>query len=552
MFLEENDEKEELLESEEVVEENTNTTSEESEGHLDEEGIMEYDDSNASKIDKFFKVTRYGSSLKIELIAGLVTFLSMCYILTVNPNNILWAGTNDIHWASLFMATAIGAFVGTLLMALVAKMPFAQAPGLGLNSTVGTLIGGGVGAYSAAYGNYEFTFGNAMLLVLISGIIFLIVSLVPCGKNKETGKLISLREKIFDGMPVAVRKAISVGIGLFIAFIGLQNAGVIVDSPFTLVTLVSFNTKEAWQTGGAARSAIVCLFGLVVIGILSHFKVKGAIIIGILAATILAIPLKVTDFDILAGKASGITWKFWENFKNFFKSYEKGGVAFTAFTDGFKFPAKSGMTAVMVIITFCMIDMFDTMGTVVGCATNAGLVDQNGKPHNYNKIMVSDSVATVAGAALGTSTVTTFVESGTGISAGGKTGLTALTTACLFLLAIFLLPIFAFIPSAAAASALVYVGVLMMSNVKAIDFKNPINAVSAFVTIIMMPLSYSITTGIGLGVITFVVLSAISWCVEMILYKAGKKEEKPEWQISVVCAIVFVLFIVYFCVPTSF
>lgn len=552
-----NDEKN--LEANEVVEESTSIEAdsnaepadENASGHLDEEGIMEYDDTNASGFDKFFKVTRYGSSIRTEIIAGIVTFLAMCYILTVNPNNILYAGTADTHWASLFIATALGAFIGTLLMALVAKMPFAQAPGLGLNSAVGTLIGGGVGAFSASYGNYEFSFGNAMLLVLISGIVFLLLSIVPIGKNKETGKWITLREKIFDGMPVAVRKAISVGIGLFIAFIGLKNAGVIVSNQWTYVALAPFNDTDAWKEGGVARTAVVCLFGFFVIAVLSHFKVKGAIIIGMLAGTVLAMPLKVVDFDNIAGKADGITWKFWENFKNFFKSYDKGGVAFTAFTDGFDFPAKSGMTAIMVIISFCMIDMFDTMGTVVGCAKNAGLVDQNDKPHNYNKIMISDSVATVTGACLGTSTVTTFVESGSGIAAGGKTGLTALTTACLFLLSIFLLPVFAFIPSSAAAAALVYVGVLMMGNVKDIDFKDPLNAVPAFLTIIMMPLTFSITTGIEVGIISFVIINCIAYLVKLCQYKAGKAE-KPEWKISVVCLVIFILCLVHICVPTSF
>ncbi|MCR5350665.1 MAG: NCS2 family permease [Acholeplasmatales bacterium] len=520
--------------------------------HVDEEGILEYDDSNASAVDKFFGVTRYGSSMKVEIIGGIVTFLAMCYILTVNPNNILWTGTADIHWSSLFIATAVGAIIGTLLMALVAKMPFAQAPGLGLNSTVGTLIGGGIGAYSAAYGKVEFSFGNAMLLVLISGIIFLIVSIVPIGKEKETGKLITLREKIFDGMPVSIRKAISVGIGLFIAFIGLQNAKIIVDNPYTLVSFVQLNADGAWKLGGAACNAVVCLFGFILIAVLSHYKVKGAIIIGILGATLLAWPLKVTSFDYIKGDMPGITWKFWENFERFFKSYEDGGVAFTAFTDGFDFPSGSAMTAVMVVITFCMIDMFDTMGTVVGCATTAGLVDKEGKPHNYNKIMISDSVATVAGAALGTSTVTTFVESGSGIAAGAKTGLASLVTAVCFLLAIFLLPIFAFIPIAAAASALIYVGVLMMGNVKEIDFKNPLNAVPAFITILTMPLTYSITTGIGLGIITYVILNCIAYVVGLLLYALGKTEEKPKWNISIVCLVVFALFLVYFLVPTSF
>ena len=514
--------------------------------HVDEEGILEYDDSNASKIDKFFGVTKYGSSIRTEIIAGLVTFLSMCYILTLNPSIItgFGAGPYENLWSSIFIATAFGAIIGTLLMAFVAKMPFAQASGLGLNSMIALLLSGVLVA------GKPFSFGATMLLVLISGVLFLVVSLVPIGKDKETGKFVTLREKIFDGMPVAVRKAISVGIGLFIAFIGLQNAGVIVASASTKVTLVAFNNPEMWAQGGAACGAIVALFGFIVIAILSHFKVKGAVIIGMLAATLLAWPLGVTSWDIIAGKG-GYSWAFWENFANYFNSPEEGGVFAAAFRD-VNFPEGSFMSCIMVIITFCMIDMFDTMGTVVGCATNAGLVDKNGKPHNYNKIMISDSVATAAGALLGTSTVTTFVESGSGIAAGGKTGLTALSTACLFFLALFLLPLFAFIPSAACASALLYVGVLMMANVKDIEFKDPLNSVPAFVTIIMMPLAYSITTGIGLGIITYVVLNSVAFLVKLCLFKAGKIEEKPTWNISVVALVITALFLVYFFVPVSF
>ena len=505
---------------------------------------------SSSKLDKFFGITKEGSSVKTEIIAGIVTFLAMAYILTVNPNSILYAGHSaGAVWSSLFIATALGAVVGTLLMALFAKMPFAQASGLGLNSTVGALIGGGVGYYSTSY---NFSLANALLLVFISGVIFLVLSIVPIGKNKETGAFITLREKIFDGMPVAVRKAISVGIGLFIAFIGMQNAGIIVNNKYTLVQLVSFTNPENWIVGGDARLAVVGLFSFAVIAVLSHFKVKGAIIIGILSATLLAWPLDVTSIDIIAGKTADITWKFWENFAHFFDSAENGGVAFILFTDGFKMPEGSFMTCVMTVISFCMIDMFDTMGTTVGCATNAGLIDEDGKPLNYNKIMISDSIATCAGAILGTSTVTTFVESGAGIAAGGKTGLASLVTAILFFLSIFLLPVFAFIPKAACAGALMYVGVLMMSNVVDIDFKNPLNAVPAFITVITMPLAYSITTGIGLGIVTYVVINACAWLVEYILYKSGKKSEKPTWNISIVCAVIFVLFLVYFLVPTSF
>ena len=545
--------KDEATEVEEAKEVETSETKEAEEktpegAHVDEEGILEYDDSNASKIDKFFGVTKYGSSVKTEIVAGLVTFLAMCYILTLNPIIIAYGGGVPQLWSSIFIATAFGAIIGTLLMAFVAKMPFAQASGLGLNSMIALLLSGVLVA------GKPFSFGATMLLVLISGVLFLIVSLVPIGRDEESGKFITLREKIFDGMPVAVRKAISVGIGLFIAFIGLQNAGVIVASEATKVTLVPFNNPAAWDQGGVACSAIVALFGFIVIAVLSHFKIKGAVIIGMLAATLLAWPLGVTSIDVLAGKTDGVTWKFWENFANYFKSPEEGGVFLAAFRD-VQFPTggvSTVMSCVMVIITFCMIDMFDTMGTVVGCATNAGLVDKNGKPHNYNKIMISDSVATACGALLGTSTVTTFVESGSGISAGGKTGLTALSTACLFFLAIFLLPLFAFIPSAACASALLYVGVLMMSNVKDIDFRDPLNAVPAFVTIVMMPLAYSITTGIGLGILTYVVINCAAYLVKLCLFKAGKIEEKPVWNISIVALVISALFLVYFFVPVSF
>ena len=510
---------------------------------------MNKNERKIGKLDAYFGVTKAGSTIKTEVVAGIVTFLAMAYILTVNPNQILWTGVADPKWASVFLATAFGAIIGTLLMAFVAKMPFAQASGMGLNAAVGGVIGGGLslfGVSAFSYG-FEFTFGNAMFLVLISGVVFLILSIVPVGKNKETGALITLREKIFDGMPKAVRTAIPVGIGLFIAFIGFQNAHVIVDNQFTLVQFVDF-TK--WDANTA--QATVCLFGLVLIAILSYFKVKGAVIIGILGATVLALPLKVADINTLLGKTDGITWAFWKNFSEFFSmdaTLGHGGVFLAAFTDGLHFPEGSFLTCVMIVITFSMIDMFDTMGTVVGCATNAGLVDSEGKPNNYNKIMYADSIATCTGALLGTSTVTTFVESGAGVAAGGKTGLTALTTAGMFFLAIFCLPLFAFIPSAAAASALVWVGVLMMKNVTNIELDNPLHAVPAFLTIVMMILCYSITDGIGIGIISYVVLSLLTYLVKLIAHACGKGE-KPQFEISIVALVVTALFLVYFLVPT--
>ncbi len=492
------------------------------------------------KLDSFFEIKARGSKRRIEIFAGITTFLAMAYILTVNPNNILWGGTADPRFSSVFIATAIGAFIGTLLMALLAKMPLAQAPGMGLNAMIGTIVGGAMG--------FSYSYGNAMMLVFISGIIFLFLSFIPGGRNKKTGEIVSLREKIFDGMPKAVRTSISVGIGLFIAFIGLQNAHIITDNQFTLLQLVDFNNPELWVLGGPACSATVALFGLLVIGVLAHYDVKGSVIIGILAATVLAIPLGVANLEILKGTIPGISWKFWENISNFFTG--KDTVFLSLFNGGFNIPEGSFLTSVMLIITFSMIDMFDTMGTVVGCCANAKLLDEDGKPINYGKMMYADSIATIAGSLAGTSTVTTFVESGTGVSAGGRTGLTALTTAILFLLAIFLLPIFAFIPTAAAASALIYVGVLMMSNVFNVDFSHVKNSIPAFITIIAMPLTYSITEGIGLGIVSFVVLDLVIYFADLINYKLGRTKTKPHTEITLVTIIVFILFLIYFLVPT--
>ena len=421
-------------------------------------------------------------------------------------------------------------------------------------------------------------------MVLISGVIFLLLSTIQI-KGK------TFREKIFDGMPVAVRSAISVGIGLFIAYIGMQNAGIIVANQYTQVGLVDFTNwgKQLVQWNGvtwipelvpeftfvaigsltfyeAAKSAAVALIGLLLIALLDKFKVKGAVIIGILGATIIGIPFGVTNYKMILGDpANGISWAFWENFQNYFTIGETS--AFGSFVGAFKtdFPEGSIFTVIMLIITMCMIDMFDTMGTIVGCCGgNRLLSDENDKPYNYDKIMISDAVATCAGAMLGTSTVTTFVESGSGIAAGGRTGLTALVTAGMFFIAMFAMPLFATIPSAATASALIYVGVLMMkNNVKSIDFKNPINAVSAFLTIIIMPLAYSITKGIGIGMIVYTVLSILSYVIEIIIYACKKDKttvneagetvaiEKPKFQVSVVAIIVTVLFLIYFFVPTD-
>ncbi len=513
------------------------------------------------RLNKFYGISAKGSSVKVEILAGVATFLAMCYILIVNPTQIIGGAgldtTNMAMWSSVFIATALGAVIGTLLMSLLAKMPYAQAPGMGLNSTVGSLFGGYAG-YSMALG-----YGSIMLLVLISGVIFLLLSVIPCGRNKETGEIRTIRELIFDGIPKTLRTAIPVGIGLFIAYIGLQNAGVIVHNPFTQIGLVGFNGDSTTIVNvgagvpitGTIWGAAICLITLVVIAVCSHFKIKGAVIYGILVGTLIGIPTGVTNIDYITGSEAGVTWKFWENFSNLFSfNSNEGGIFLSAFSEGFSgFNGLPFFSALMLVISFCMIDMFDTMGTVTGCATRAGLLDKDGKPLNYGKCMYSDSIATVAGALLGTSTVTTFVESGTGIAVGGKTGLTSLTTAIMFFLSIFLLPIFACIPSAAAAGALVYVGVLMMGGVKNIDFTTVKEAVPAFITIIIMPLAYSITAGIGMGMLFYVAISLLCYVVDIIKYVFTKKNgcEKPKFEIPLITIIVAVLFVLYFFLPTQ-
>ena len=491
-----------------------------------------------------FDAEKKQTTVKTEIVAGIVTFLAMAYILTVNPAQIL-VGADQAYWPSVFIATALGAVIGTMLMAFVAKMPLAQASGMGLNS----LLGGLIAIWAAGTYGVVFTIGQAFAMVLISGIIFLALSLI-----KIKGK--TFRELVFDGMPVAVRGAISVGIGLFIAYIGFQNAGIIVQNDYTQVGFVDFtNWGEQIVNDGnpksfAAKTAAVALIGLFLIAILDKLKVKGSIIFGIIGATIVGIPFGVTDLSVLAGNGS-VSWKFWENFANFFGGESSVFLSFTSvFKDGF--PEGSVFTVIMVVITMCMIDMFDTMGTIVGCCGgNRILSDENNKPYNYGKIMICDAVATVSGALLGTSTVTTFVESGAGVSAGGRTGLTAFTTACMFFLAMFAMPLFAVIPSAATAAALIYVGVLMMkNNIKSIDFSTAINATSAFLTVVVMVLSYSITKGIGIGLLAYTIMSAITYVVELIIASV-KNTEKPKWEISVVTIVVSLLFALYFFVPTT-
>ena len=437
-------------------------------------------------------------------------------------------GSADPRFSSVFIATALGAFIGSLLMAFVAKMPLAQAPGMGINALVGAIVGGSLGI--------SYSLGNVLFLIFISGILFILLSIIKID-NKP------IREKVFEGMPKCIRDSISVGIGLFIAFIGLKNASIITGNQFTLVELIDFGSKANWVLGGPACQAIVALFGLIVITVLSHFKVKGSVIIGILSATILSIPLKVADLSILTGNVPGISWNIFTNLKSFF-SFGSNSTFLTIFKEGMNMPQGSLFTSLMLVISFSMVDMFDTIGTVVACTTNARLVDKEGKPLNYGKIMLSDSLATCIGAMLGTTTITTVVESGAGVAEGGKTGLTSFTTAILFLLSIFLLPLFAFITIAASASALIYVGALMLKNITKVDLENIRNSVPAFLTIILMPLTYSITDGIGVGIIAYFLINLIIYIINRLKGKNVKSN------ITLVNTIITILFIFYFLIPT--
>lgn len=476
------------------------------------------------KVDKFFGISKSGSKYRTEIVAGLTTFMAMVYILLLNGN--LFADVEGSYGAA-YIATAIGAIVGTLLMAFLAKMPLAQAPGLGVNYTIAALAAAGTGM----------TFANALIFVLLDGLIFVVLT--------ATG----LRQKIFEAIPVSVRKAIGVGIGLFIAFIGLQNAAVVYSYNGMLVAFADFNVLgntafATYDNGtvGGMLPAIVALVGVIAIGIMSKKKVKGAILWGVLGSAVLYYALAGIGYaagsEGCAAIFGGIT-----GIENPFKAFADWGTngAGVVLYKGFDF---SGYLAnnnvgqlILVLITtalsLCMIDMFDTIGTLYGACRQGNLLDDKGVPIRMNRMLLADAIATCAGAVCGTSTVTTFVESSSGVAAGGRTGFTALVTALCFIVAMFLSPIAQLVPSCATATALIYVGVLMMSSVADIDWKDPAAAIVAFLTIAVMGFGYSISKGIGVGMITSVIVSI---CTGKI-----KEIKVATWIIAILYIAMFVL-----------
>ncbi len=406
-------------------------------------------------MEKLFKLKEHNTSVKVEILAGLTTFMTMAYILIVNPIILSDAG---MDFGAVFTATAIAAAVATLVMALLANLPFALAPGMGLNAFF---------AYAVVIGmGYSWQF--ALTAVFLEGIIFLILT------------AFNIREAIINSIPQTIKKAISVGIGLFIAFIGLDNAGIIIGEQGTIVSL-------GVVTSGTGLLAII---GIVITGILLVFKVRGALLIGIVATTIIGFPMGITTLP-----AAGSSWAPPSLAPILFK---------------FDFSKILSLDMLIVLFTFLFVDMFDTVGTLIGVSTKAGLLDKDGNLPKVKAALFADAVGTTVGACLGTSTVTTYVESAAGVAEGGKTGLTAFTTAILFLLALFVSPLFLMIPSAATAPVLVMVGLFMISPIKEVNFEDFTEAIPAFLTIIMMPLTYSIADGIMFGMLSYIALKALT------------------------------------------
>lgn len=400
-------------------------------------------------LQKIFGFNPQTMTVKKEIIAGITTFLTMAYILAVNPSILADAGMDK---GAVFTTTIISAIVGTAVMAIYAKLPYVLAPGMGLNAFF---------AYTIVL-TMGYTWQFALTAVFLEGIIFIILTL--------TG----LRQKIVDAIPLILRRAISPGIGLFIAFIGLKDAGIVSASDTTFVTLGNLHSP----------AVLLACFGILITAVLMVRNVTGALLIGILITTIAGIPLGVTSISSIVDtppSISPILLKFeWSNIWS--------------------------VDMIVCIITFLFLDMFDTIGTLIGVSNRAGMVDENGRIINLGKAFMADAVGTTIGAMLGTSTVTTYVESASGVNAGGRSGLTAISSAACFALALFLAPLFLAIPTQATAPALFLVGVMMMHDIRKIDFNNYVNAIPCFVCIVLMPLTYSISDGILLSVITYVLI----------------------------------------------
>lgn len=443
-------------------------------------------------VDKFFGISKAGSSFTTEIIAGLTTFFAMCYIVIVNPNQITGFEKLPEIWNAVFVGGIIAAVIGTLLYAFLAKKPFAQAAGMGLNSfffvsfILPALINGTDIATS---------YGAGLIVILLSGVLFLILS--------ATGA----RAYIAKAMPDCLKKSIPAGIGLFIAFIGFKNSFIITANQYTFVQLADLTkwvvTNDYGELAGGAAPFLAAFLGFIAIVIFAKVNVKwlnkASIILGILVSAIL---FYVLTWTVPTFEMQSLSTVF-KDFGTYGFSVFKGE-SWTALFDGVT--VGSIFTVIMYVITFCLVDMFDTVGTLYGTCAQANMLDENGDPIDIDKCMLCDSIATVAGGLLGTSTVTTYVESASGVAEGGRTGLTALVVGILFALCLFLSPFAKVIPTVATAPALIYVGVLMLKNFAKVDMTDISSAAPAFLTLIMMPLTYSISNGIAVGAISYVLI----------------------------------------------
>lgn len=453
-------------------------------------------------LEKLFKLKENNTTVKTEVLAGITTFMTMAYILAVNPSILAAAGMDQ---GAVFTATAVASFLGTLLMALFANYPFALAPGMGLNAYF---------AYTVVIG-MGYTWQVALAAVFVEGLIFILLSVT------------NVREAIFNAIPMNLKSAVSVGIGLFIAFIGLQNAKIVIGGA-TLVELFSlegYNSLNGVEASmhDVGLTVILAIVGILITSILVVKDIKGNILWGILITWILGIICQLTGlyvpnlelgmFSLLPDFSNGISIP---SLAPIFGKLSFSGIKIGQF--------------IVVVFAFLFVDLFDTLGTLIGVSTKANMIDENGKLPKIKGALMADAVATTAGAVIGTSTVTTFVESASGVSEGGRTGLTAVTTAILFGASLLLSPIFLAIPSFATAPALVVVGFYMLSNVVNIDFTDFTEGIPCFICIAAMPFFYSISEGISMGVISYVVLNVIS----------GKAKEK---KLSVLMYVLAVLFI---------
>ena len=402
-------------------------------------------------LNKLFGFDKRKHSVRTEVLAGITTFLTMSYILAVNP--IMFTQLDGMPGGAVFTATALAAIIGCLMMAFYGKLPFGLAPGMGLNAFFVYTVCMGMG--------YSWQF--ALTAVFIEGLLFILLTVT------------NVREAIVNAIPLTLRYAIGAGIGLYIAFIGLQNAQIIVHNDNTLVALGDVASGEA----------LLGLVGLLIVGFLYIKKVRGAMLIGILAVTIIGIPMGITQFQGILSSPSSLEPIFCK----------------------FEWEKIFTLDMLVVVFTFMFIDIFDTVGTLIGVCTRADMVDKNGRIPRLNQAFMADAIATTAGAMLGPSTTTTYVESTAGVAQGGRTGLTAFTIACCFIITLFFSPLFLSIPAAATAPVLIFVGLLMLEPIRNIDFGDYTESIPAFICMLTMPLAYSISDGILLGVISYVVLN---------------------------------------------